>query len=61
MLDTNTLKPIFAAKLAATGSLDEAFLKCVWLAYKAGIRDATVDTAHSGQIIEPFIESVKNE
>lgn len=40
MLDTTTLKPIFAEKLLATGSMDAALLKVIWLAYKHGLADA---------------------
>jgi len=39
MLDVNELKQIFNDKLSKTGSLDEAFLKAVWTAYKQGLAD----------------------
>lgn len=61
MLDISVLKPIFSDKLATTGSLDEAFLKCVWIAYKAGLNDAITPCAHSPQILTPFIESTHYE
>ena len=41
MLDVADLRAAFAEKLTKTGSLDAAFLKAVWLAYKAGLADAT--------------------
>ena len=41
MIDAATLKKIFTEKLNATGSLDQAFLKAVWVAYMQGIKDAT--------------------
>jgi len=39
MINVEELKAIFNAKLAKTGSLDEAFLKAVWTAYKKGLED----------------------
>jgi hypothetical protein len=40
MINIETLREAFAEKLARTGSMDAAFTKAVWLAYKAGINDA---------------------
>jgi len=54
MLDVNTLKPVFADKLAETGSLDAAFLKCIWIAYKQGIEDANKVIKYS------FLEDKQN-
>ncbi|MCX6010321.1 MAG: hypothetical protein NTW48_09915 [Chloroflexi bacterium] len=39
MLDVNELKKIFSVKLMNTASLDEAFTKAVWEAYKKGVED----------------------
>jgi hypothetical protein len=39
MIQTEQLKQIFQDKLAATGSMDAAFTKAVWVAYKAGLDD----------------------
>jgi len=40
MINVEELKAIFNAKLAKTGSLDEAFLKAVWVAFQQGMSDA---------------------
>lgn len=45
MLDKAELLRIFKDKLASSGSLDDAFLKAVWVAYKQGIADAPVSAA----------------
>lgn len=37
MLDVSELRKAFYEKLAATDSLDAAFTKAVWLAFKAGL------------------------
>ena len=39
MLDVNELKKIFSVKLMNTASIDEAFTKAVWVAYKKGVED----------------------
>ena len=39
MLDVQTLKDAFADKLHTTSSLDAAFTKAVWTAYKQGVED----------------------
>lgn len=39
MINTSDLTAEFAAKLAKTGSMDEALIKVLWLAYKAGVHD----------------------
>jgi hypothetical protein len=39
MINTDQLKQLFQEKLAATGSLDDAFTKAVWVAYSAGFDD----------------------
>lgn len=38
MLDVDDLKLVFLEKLERTKSLDEAFTKAVWIAYKEGIK-----------------------
>lgn len=38
-INVEDLKTAFRKKLAATGSLDAAFTKAVWLAYKAGLAE----------------------
>lgn len=46
MIDVTQLKTIFNAKLEQTDSLDAAFKKATWIAYKQGIadgRDCEVD------------------
>lgn len=40
MVDVAELKRQFLLKLEQTGSLDAAFTKAVWVAYKAGLQDA---------------------
>ena len=40
MIDVTTLRAVFNDKLAATDSLDAAFTKAVWVAYKAGLSAA---------------------
>lgn len=40
MIDKAELLKIFNDKLASSGSLDDAFLKAVWVAYKQSIADA---------------------
>lgn len=39
MINTDQLKQLFQEKLAATGSMDAAFTKAVWVAYTAGFDD----------------------
>lgn len=39
MITTEYLKQLFADKLAKTGSVDAAFTKAVWVAYKQGYSD----------------------
>ena len=41
MINIDQLRAAFAEKLTRTGSMDAAFVKAVWLAYKAGLADAT--------------------
>jgi hypothetical protein len=43
VIDIEQLRAAFAEKLTRTGSIDAAFAKAVWLAYKAGLADASVD------------------
>jgi hypothetical protein len=50
MLTTDKLRMVFKDKLEKTGSLDAAFTKAVWVAYKRGIADGKADLATS-----PFI------
>jgi hypothetical protein len=40
MIDMKTIQQVFTAKLTATGSLDAALQKAVWVAYKQGVLDA---------------------
>lgn len=42
MLNVDDLKRDFWEKLSYTGSLDQAFVKAVWNAYKQGIEDGKV-------------------
>lgn len=39
MTTSDELLSVFRDKLQQTGSLDAAFLKAVWMAYKKGIED----------------------
>jgi hypothetical protein len=39
MISVDELKQAFNDKLAQTGSLDSAFTKAVWIAYKQGLND----------------------
>lgn len=41
MINIEQLRAAFAEKLTRTGSIDAAFVNAVWLAYKAGLADAT--------------------
>ena len=40
MINIEQLRAAYAEKLTRTGSMDAAFVKAVWLAYKAGLADA---------------------
>lgn len=37
MIDVAQLRKVYADKLEATGSFDQAFTKAVWVAFKLGI------------------------
>lgn len=37
MMNVETCREAFAEKLKATGDMDAAFVKAVWVAFKAGI------------------------
>lgn len=39
MIDITSLRNTFNEKLKETDSIDSAFTKAVWVAYKAGIED----------------------
>lgn len=41
MISVDELKKQFYEKLASSGSLDQAFTKAVWIAYKKGIEDGS--------------------
>lgn len=43
MIDVKDLIEVFREKLLRTGSLDAAFTKAVWIAYKAGLKDGSDD------------------
>ena len=49
MLAVDELKRDFWEKLSLTGSLDDAFTKAVWNAYKKGIDDGRRDRPSAGQ------------
>ena len=40
MMDNREMVKIFAEKLLATGSMDQALVKAVWMAYNKGLEDA---------------------
>ena len=40
MMDNREMVQIFADKLSKTGSMDEALVKAVWMAYNKGLSDA---------------------
>ena len=40
MMDNREMVKIFAEKLLATGSMDQALVKAVWMAYNRGLEDA---------------------
>jgi hypothetical protein len=46
MIDVNKLKIEFAEKLLKSGSMDEALLKVVWVAYKQGFYDKDWNETH---------------
>ena len=54
MLDIQSLKDIFVDKLNTTKSLDAAFTKAVWVAYKQGILDGTKPTEECVVELEKF-------
>lgn len=62
MISTDELKKIFNDKLAKTGSLDAAFTKATWVAYKNGISDAKNNVTNEEwsdlytQIYSPYIK-----
>jgi hypothetical protein len=39
MIDTRYLIEVYNDKLTKTGNLQDAFVKAVWVAYQAGLRD----------------------
>lgn len=43
MITKEELTKIYQDKLAKTGSFDEAFLKAIWCAYKAGLADGKAE------------------
>lgn len=46
MINVSAIISEFQNKLSTTGSMDAAFLKSVWVAYKAGIADAAHPETH---------------
>ena len=40
MMDNKEMFRIFGEKLLATGSMDQALTKAIWMAYNKGIEDA---------------------
>ena len=55
MIDAATLKQVFQDKLAKTGSIDQAFLKAIWVAYCQGLADAAVPQKPEPTTAQPEI------
>lgn len=47
MISVDVLRQVYADKLRATGSHDQAFTKAVWMAYKHGIADQITDKVNT--------------
>ncbi|MGB2832977.1 MAG: hypothetical protein WBC07_08470 [Methylotenera sp.] len=60
MFDIATARQVFAEKLARENNFDAAFVKAVWVAYKAGHKDAGGLVIYTNGITDSFIEINKN-
>lgn len=56
MFEAKTARQAFAEKLAREDSMDAAFNKAVWMAYKAGFADAGGLIIYTNGIEDSFIE-----
>lgn len=56
MFDVKTARQAFAEKLAREDSMDAAFNKAVWMAYKAGFADAGGLIIYTNGVEDSFIE-----
>lgn len=60
MFDVKTARQAFADKLAREDSMDAAFNKAIWTAYKAGFADAGGVIIYINGVEDSFIEINKN-
>lgn len=60
MFDVTTARKAFAEKLAKENDFDAAFVKAVWVAYKAGLADAGGVVIYTNGITDSFIEIKKD-
>lgn len=60
MFTLSTARQAFAEKLAREDDFNAAFGKAIWLAYKAGIKDAGGMIIYTDGINDSFIEIKKN-
>lgn len=56
MFDVTTARQAFAEKLAKENDFDAAFVKAVWVAYKAGFADAGGVIIYTNGVEDSFIE-----
>lgn len=60
MFDVTTARQAFAEKLAKENDFDAAFVKAVWVAYKAGHVDAGGLVIYTNGVSDSFIEIKKD-
>jgi hypothetical protein len=56
MINISELKAIFSQKLIKSGSMDEAFTKACWVAYKQGLVDNEVKVIYTNGDSDSFIK-----
>lgn len=59
MFDVKTARQAFAEKLVKENDFDAAFVKAVWIAYKAGHADAGGVIIYTNGVQDSFIEIKK--
>ncbi len=60
MFEAKTARQVFAEKLAREDSMDAAFNKAIWTAYKAGFADAGGLIIYTNGVEDSFIEIKQN-
>jgi hypothetical protein len=56
MVTADKFKKVFAAKLLATGDMDEAFQKAIWIAFNEGILEGF--TVTNQDVVKPKVEAI---